>query len=313
MEFKDYYNILGVKPDAEAGDIRAAYRKLARRYHPDVSDHEEAEQKFKEVAEAWQVLKDPDKRAEYDHLRATGGRQAAGGGYQPPPGWRQGTVDGADMGSGFSDFFEEIFGHGRQGARFTGGFHARGQDIEMELPVFLEELLNDEQRQIAYKVPVIGADGQRQADREKTLKVRIPAGVGDGEVIRLKGQGAPGIGDGPGGDLYLRIRLVPHPMFDVEGSNLLLTLPMAPWEAAMGTRIQIPTLEGDIQLTVPANTQTGKRLRIRGKGLPGAKGRGDLLVIPKVVMPEQNDALAEHWRTLSETAGFDARATWRKQ
>lgn len=314
MEFKDYYAILGVDEKADSKDIRAAYRKLARKYHPDVSDHAEAEKKFKEVAEAWQVLKDPEKRAEYDQLRAQGGRPGAG--FEPPPGWQSRGAGGSDPHSGFSDFFEEIFGGG--GGGFRGGFQGagfqprRGQDVEMELPVFLEELVTDQPRKIAYRVPTVDPQG-RVSEREKTLSVRIPAGVSDGEVIRLKGQGAPGGNDAPAGDLYLRIRLVPHPLFDVEGNNLILTLPIAPWEAALGTRLKIPTLSGEIQLSVPPDSQTGRKLRARGKGLPGKSGDGDLLVQLKVVMPPSASRHKEQWQQLAEQAAFDPRAEWRQQ
>lgn len=310
MEFKDYYAILGVDEKAESKDIRAAYRKLARKYHPDVSDHAEAEQKFKEVAEAWQVLKDPEKRAEYDQLRAQGGRPGAG--FEPPPGWQSRAGGGPDMHSGFSDFFEEIFGGGGAGFH-AGGFQPRrGQDVEMELPVFLEELVNDQPRKIAYRVPIVDQQG-RVSEREKTLNVRIPAGVSDGEVIRLKGQGAPGGGDAQPGDLYLRIRLVPHPLFDVEGSNLILTLPVAPWEAALGTRLKVPTLSGEIQLSIPPDSQSGRKLRAKGKGLPGKSGNGDLLVQLKVVMPPSASSHEEQWQELAEKAAFDPRAEWRQK
>lgn len=320
MDFKDYYKILGVAPEAEAAEIKAAYRKLARKYHPDVSEHAEAEQRFKEVAEAWQVLKDSDKRAEYDQLKAWHQQQGQkASGFQPPPGWQHARAEDGYGSSGFSDFFEQIFG-ARSAGSGSGGFqrphfNLRGSDIEMELPVFLEELLSGESRNVAYRVPRFDDAGRVVGDTEKSLKVRLPQGVSDGETIRLKGQGAAGIGQGPAGDLYLRIRLVPHPLFDVEGNHLLLTVPLAPWEAALGTKVTVPTLSGEIQLTIPVNSQSGRKLRIKGKGLPGRTGLGDLFAVLKVVMPPEADAKSrELWRSLQqEHASFDARAEWRKQ
>lgn len=319
MEFKDYYAILGVDEKAELKDIRAAYRKLARKYHPDVSDHTDAEQKFKEVAEAWQVLKDPEKRAEYDQLKAHGGR-AASGGFEPPPGWQtSGSFEDVTMGgdfsdSGFSDFFETLFGRGAHPGNRQQSAGRRGQDMEMELPVFLEELVSGEPRKIAWQVPELDDQGRPSGTQEKQLNVRIPTGVSDGEVIRLKGQGAPGSGKASAGDLYLRIRLVPHPLFDVEGSNLILTLPLAPWEAALGTQIRIPTLDGELQLKIPPNTQAGRKLRLKGKGLPtrDKNDRGDLLAVVRVVMPDTNNGHSQElWQQLaSEQTAFDPRKEW---
>ena len=213
MEFKDYYKILGVEPDADLKAIKTAYRKLARKYHPDVSEDKDAEAKFKDVAEAYAALKDPEKRAEYDELRKYGQH---GQRFEPPPGW-QASHGGFESGD-FSDFFESIFGGGGPHARGGGPhvhretrFSFRGQDIETELPIFLEETLSDKSKTISYHLPHYDAEGRRLADVKKTLNVKIPKGVTEGERIRLKGQGGPGIGDGTNGDLYLHIRLVPHP------------------------------------------------------------------------------------------------------
>jgi len=315
MEFKDYYQVLGVAPEADGKAIKAAYRKLARKYHPDVSVEHGAEDKFKEVTEAYEVLSDADKRAEYDQLR----QYAAGGRFEPPPGWqpRGGFEQGFDGGGGdFSDFFESIFGAmgGARGDRFSraggGGFERRGRDIELEMPVFLEDTLVEEAKAIDYHLPQRQPDGSVREIR-KSLNVKIPAGVADGERIRLRGQGAPGSGNAPAGDLYLRIRLVPHPLFDVEGHNLVITVPIAPWEAVLGGRIVVPTLEGRINLTVPPNSQSGQRLRVKGKGLPGKLGRGDLFALLNVVVPraERSDEQAL-WRQLADKAGFDPRKDW---
>ncbi len=317
MDFKDYYAILGVAENADTQAIKTAYRKLARKYHPDVNREAGAEEKFKEVAEAYEVLGNAERRAEYDEVRRYG---QSGQGFEVPPGWQAGGGFGEFSGRGggdFSDFFEAIFGsagagragaHGRERGR-------RGQDVEMELPIFLEDTLCDESKQIVYQIPQYDAAGRRLADISKTLKVKIPPGVSDHERIRLKGQGAPGIGGAPAGDLYLIIRLVPHPLFDVEGHNLILTLPLAPWEAALGAKVRVPTLSGQLELNIPPGSQTGQRLRIKGKGLVNKLGaRGDLYAVLKVVMPGRHDAASEKlWRQLAEQAAFDPRQQWSKQ
>jgi len=311
MEFKDYYKILGVEPDAEKADIKSAYRKLARKHHPDLNPEPEAEARFKEVAEAWEVLGNAERRAEFDELRRYGGAQP--GGFQPPPDWQSRATTGEEthFRGDFSDFFESVFGGGFESAagrsQTRGGL--RGQDIEIEMPVFLEETIEDTRKPIQYELPVV-EDGRRTT-RRKSLKVTIPAGVAEGERIRLKGQGAPGLGDAPDGDLYLHIRLVPHPLYDVEGHDLLLTVPLAPWEAALGAKITVPTLDGKISLTVAPGSQSGRKLRIRGKGLHRKPGRGDLFAVLKVVMPEiANDNTHRLWQELSDEAAFDPRAAW---
>ncbi|TXS95404.1 DnaJ domain-containing protein [Parahaliea maris] len=311
MEFKDYYAILGVEPDAEKADIKTAYRKLARKYHPDLNPGEEAEEKFKEVAEAWEVLGDDTRRAEFDELRRYGGRRA--GGFEPPPGWESRAAGGSHHFSGdFSDFFNNIFGGGFDAGPGEQAFHRGrpGRDVEIEMPVFLEETLADTQKPVEYELPVI-ENGQR-VTRRKSLKVTIPAGVGEGERIRLRGQGVPGQGGAPDGDLYLHIRLVPHPLFDVQGHDLLVTVPLAPWEAALGAKVTVPTLDGKVTLTVAPDSQAGRKLRIKGKGLVSKSGRGDLYALLKVVMPPKaGDRARELWQSLSEEQAFDPRAEWR--
>ena len=316
MDFKDYYKILGVEPTADDKAIKAAYRKLARKYHPDVSKEKDAESKFKDVSEAYEALKSADKRAEYDELRQYGQH---GQPFQGPPGWvgRGGFGGGQDTGD-FSDFFSSIFGN--RGPGFGGGGQSRrssgrrGQDVEMELPIFLEETLSNESKKISYQVPQYNAAGQHVSNTAKSLNVKIPAGVTDGERIRLKGQGAPGIGGGANGDLYLTIRFAPHPKFDVEGENLIITLPLAPWELALGCEVAVPTLTGKINLTIRPDSQSGQRLRIKGMGLSNKQGqRGDLYAQLKVVMPTQSSAEArELWTKLSEKAGFNPRTQWSK-
>lgn len=318
MEFKDYYKILGVSEDADAKAIKTAYRKLARKYHPDVSKENTAEERFKEVTEAYEVLKSAEKRAEYDELR----RYGQGGQFRPPPGWESRSTAGAGgqqtfYEGDFSEFFDSIFG-GRGGGfqqqqwgqQRQGPMRRRGQDIETQLPVFLEDTLSEDQKAIDYELPQMDEQGRQRVIR-KTLKVKIPPGVGDGERIRLKGQGAPGLGGGENGDLYLIIRLVPHPLFDVEGHNLIITVPVAPWEAALGSKITLPTLDGDIRLSIPEGSQTGQRLRIKGRGLPMKNGRADLYALLKVVMPDKtSDDIRRHWEALAQAASFDPRTEW---
>ncbi len=312
MEFKDYYHILGVAPEAETAEIKAAYRRLARKYHPDLNPGEDAEEKFKEVAEAWEVLKDEQRRAEYDELRRYGGRHQQQ--FEPPPGWQTSTGgDFEHFGGDFSEFFQSIFGRGFGGG--AGGmwreFDARGQDIEIQMPVFLEETVSDCKKPVNYEIPTLDQGAARTV--RKSLNVTIPAGVTDGERIRLRGQGAPGSGKAPAGDLYLHIRLVPHPLFDVEGHNLLITVPIAPWEAALGTKVLVPTLEGKISLTITPGSQAGQKLRVRGKGLVGKTGKGDLLAVLKVVMPPSTaPEVRELWQQMADKAAFDPRAGWRR-
>ena len=311
MDFKDYYKILAVEPTADDKAIKTAYRKLARKYHPDVSKEAGAEDKFKEASEAYEVLSSPEKRAEYDDIRKYGQQ---GRPFQPPPGWQgrggAGGFGGGDSGD-FSDFFSSIFGgRAQQGGR-SHNPGRRGQDVEMELAIFLEETLSAESKQVSFKVPQHNAAGQRVADVTKTLNVKIPAGVADGERIRLKGQGAPGVAGGENGDLYLIIRLAPHPKFDVEGHDLIITVPLAPWEVALGTKVAVPTLTGKVNLTIRPDSQNGQRLRIKGNGLLNKQGqRGDLLAQIKVVLPPSNDATKELWKALADKAAFDPRAQW---
>ncbi|ANI29346.1 DNA-binding protein [Yersinia entomophaga] len=311
MEFKDYYVIMGVEPTASQKEIKTAYRRLARKYHPDVSTEPDAESQFKEIAEAYEVLKDAERRAEYDELRLHRndphfGQQAGyhGGGQQ----W-QGRAGGGDT-HDFSDFFDSFFGNRGASAHYSSHQSSqsmRGQDIEMELPIFLEETLSEQTR--AIQIPTYDALGR--TDSTKTLKVKIPAGVGDGERIRLKGQGVPGFGGGANGDLYLVIRIAPHPLFDIDGQNLQIVLPLAPWEAALGASVEVPTLTGKINLTIPSGSQSGQRLRVKGKGLASKKGTGDLYAVLKVVMPPKPDEKARAlWQQLSEQAAFNPRTGW---
>ncbi|MBC54274.1 MAG: DNA-binding protein [Gammaproteobacteria bacterium] len=313
MDYKDYYRILGVAADADLKAIKTAYRKLARKYHPDVSTESDAAERFKEVAEAYEVLGDDKKRAEYDEIRKYGGRQQGpgAGGFGDASGFG-GAQDGSFHEQDFSDFFSSMFGQRSQGAAGFGdpsGFRSRGRDIDVEMPIFLEDTVSEESKQIKYSLPRYDRHGQRLEDLSKTLNIKIPKGVADSERIRLKGQGAPGVGDGPAGDLYLRVRLVPHPQFDVEAHNLLTTVALAPWEAALGAKVTVPTLQGRIQLTIPPNSQSGQRLRIKGRGLPLKSGNGDLFAVLKVMMPPAVDEASQKlWQQLAaQHADFDPR------
>ncbi|MCY4044138.1 MAG: DnaJ domain-containing protein [Cellvibrionales bacterium] len=312
MEFKDYYQILGVDETADDKTIKTAYRRLARKYHPDINKEKDAEDKFKEVAEAYDVLKDKEKRAEYDQLRQYG----RSGQFEPPPDWQGGAHfyrsagDYSHSGGNedFSDFFESIFG-GR------GGFHQeprqhKGQDIETELGVFLEDLVKGQPKAIQFSYPAINAQGHRE-NISKTLEVKIPKGIQDGERIRLRGQGAPGVNGGESGDLYLTIKFVPHPVFDIEKNQLMLTVPLLPHEAALGAKVIVPTLTDKVQLSIPPNTQAGSKLRLKAKGLPTKTGQGDLLAVIRVVMPsimtEQDKAL---WQKLADSIHENPRSEW---
>ncbi len=312
MDFKDYYKILGVDPEADAKTIKTAYRKLARKYHPDVNPDAGAEDKFKEVAEAYQVLKDSELRAEFDDLRKYGRR--SDGGFQPPPGWQAAHSSGSQAGGfegGFSDFFNSVFGDHGQGFQQSQQYYqpaSRGQDVEIELPIFLEETLTPTEKTVAYTLPpsITGQGGIK-----KQLKVKVPQGVMEGERIRLVGQGQLGSQGAGAGDLYLHIRLVPHPLFDVSGHNILLTLPLAPWEAVLGTKITVPTLTGKISLTVPANTPAGKKFRIKGKGLKSKSITGDFLAIVKIVMPAATSEQGKQlWQQLADQEAFNPRGEW---
>jgi curved DNA-binding protein len=315
VEFKDYYQILGVDENANLKDIKKSYRKLALKFHPDMNPEAGAEEQFKQVAEAYEVLKDDTKRAEYDEMKRYGSSSEQG--FKPPPGWqspRGGTNSGSS--ADFSDFFNSIFGAGQDGFKQSAQqpHQIKGQDLEMEVPIFLEESVSGLTKNIEYLVPVF--DGRQTKQVKKSLKVKIPAGIADGERIRVKGQGGQAQGSGSGknqlnGDLFLHIRLVPHPLFDVQGLNLLLTLPLAPWEAALGKKLEVPTLNGKINLNIPSNTRSGNKLRIKGKGLKNKSVQGDLLVIIKIdIPPTTSNETKRLWEQLSEVEKFNPRQDW---
>jgi curved DNA-binding protein len=312
VEYKDYYKILGVARDASQDDIKRAYRKLARKYHPDVSKESDAEARFKEVNEANEVLKDPEKRAQYDAL-GTGWH--AGDEFRPPPGYGAGAGGGRwqraermspEEAAQFSDFFSSIFGDlGGMGANRggggmggdggfggrAGGFASRGADQTARVRISLEDAYHGATRQLSLEVPEIDDKG-RIAARRRTLNVRIPAGVTEGQQIRLAGQAGGGVGGAEAGDLYLEIEFAPHPVFRAEGRDIHLRLPIAPWEAALGATVSVPTLGGKVSLKVPAGAQSNQRLRLKGRGLPG-KTPGDTYVQLEIVNPPATDAGAK--------------------
>ncbi len=309
MEFKDYYAIMGVSRNATQDEIKRSYRKLARKYHPDVSDDPQAEERFKEVGEAYEVLKDPEKRAAYDQL---GAQWKAGQEFRPPPDWDQGFEfsDGgftAADAAQFSDFFESLFGgRGRRAGRAQREFRVRGDDHHARVAVDLEDTYTGAQRSITLRTPELTKDGH-VALRERNLNVRIPKGIRSGQKIRLAGQGGPGLGDGKAGDLYLQVELNPHGMYRVDGSDVYLDLPVAPWEAALGATVKVPTPSGRVDLRIPPNSNQGARLRLKGRGIPGKKP-GDMFVVLKVVLPPVNDASRELYEKMKEQTKFNPRA-----
>ncbi len=290
MEFKDYYEIMGVKRDATQDEIKRAYRKLARKYHPDVSKEPDAEVRFKEVGEAYEVLKDPEKRTAYDQL---GANWKAGQDFRPPPDWDQGFefhgggYTGADA-EQFSDFFASLFGRGGFGRGFGGGarreFHARGEDTYAKVLIDLEDAYRGASRTLTLKHTELGPDGRPQL-KERTLNVRIPKGVRQGQHIRLAKQGGVGVGKGEAGDLYLEIEFRDHPIYKVEGKDVYLDLPVAPWEAALGATVKVPTPSGTVDLKIPPNSSSGRKLRLKGRGIP-AKQPGDLYVVLQIALPK---------------------------
>lgn len=307
MKFKDYYEILGVARDATTDDIKRAYRRLARKYHPDVSKEPQAEARFKEVNEAHAVLSDSEKRAAYDRL---GARAHAGEDFTPPPDWNAGGFqfrsDGFANAGDFSDFFSSLFGGGARG-RAGGGFRMQGDDQHAKIRISLEDTFHGAVRSLQLTVPSVDARGQIST-AARTLQVKIPPGIMAGQQIRLAGQGGPGLGGGANGDLYLEVEFEPHPLYRVEGRDVYLDLPVAPWEAALGATVAVPTLGGTVQLKIPAGAQTGQKLRLKGRGLPGATP-GDHYAVLQIVNPSSDSAAArELYRRMAQEMPFNPRA-----
>jgi len=287
MQYKDYYKIMGLAREASQDEIKRAYRKLARKYHPDVSKESDAEAKFKELGEAYEVLKDPEKRAAYDQL---GANWKAGEEFRPPPNWDEGfEFSGGgftgDNTSAYSDFFEQLFGRAGFGPATGGqqGFHAQGQDSHAKIHIDLEDSFHGAVRNISLSVPEINAQGQVQV-KHRSLNVKIPKGIKPGQHIKLAGQGDPGVRGGKAGDLFLEIAFNKHPLYRVLESDVYLDLPIAPWEAALGAKVKVPTPEGQVDLKIPPNSKPGNKLRLKGRGLPSPTP-GDFLVVLQIALP----------------------------
>jgi curved DNA-binding protein len=322
MRYKDYYKVMGVARNASQDEIKRAYRKLARKFHPDVSKEKDAEAKFKELQEANEVLKDPEKRAAYDQL---GADWRQGQDFRPPPDWGKGFEfsrgpggrggrGGASMGE-FSDFFSELFGDrspfgqapgGGRAGRAGRGFAAPGQDHVARVEIDLEDAYRGGSRDIELRAPELTSEGHVVV-KPRTLRVTIPAGVTEGQQIRLAGQGSPGIGGGPPGNLLLEIGFRAHPRFRAEGRDLTMTLPVAPWEAALGETVSVPTLGGSVDMKLPAGARAGQKLRLRGRGLPGPTP-GDQYVVLEIVLPPDSPRAREFFERMKRELPFDPRA-----
>ncbi len=309
MDYKDYYKILDVKRDATQDEIKRAYRKLARKYHPDISKASDAATRFKEVNEANEVLKDPKKRKAYDRL---GSNWQSGQEFRPPPDWGTASDFGGSFNTGgagaFSDFFETLFGQARQGGAGRGRtFSMRGEDQQAKVVIGIEDAYHGTTQTLTLQKPQAGPGGQVHM-REQRLDVKIPKGIRPGQRIRLASQGAPGHGDAPAGDLYLEVAFRPHPYYRVEGANLYVDLPVAPWEAVLGAKVNIPTPDGMVTLTIPPDSKQGSKLRLKGRGLP-SKDKGDLYAVLNIALPpaktEVEKALYEQ---MAQEMDFNPRA-----
>jgi curved DNA-binding protein len=290
MQYKDYYKIMGLSRNATQDEVKRAYRKLARKYHPDVSKEKDAEAKFKELGEAYEVLKDPEKRAAYDKL---GSNWKAGEDFKPPPNWDEGFEfkGGGFPGGGagaFSDFFEQLFG--RAGFHAAGreqhGFHMRGQDSHAKVYIDLEDSIHGSMRNIFLSSPETDAQGYIRV-KHRSLNIKIPKGIKPGQHIRLSGQGDPGSGGGKPGDLLLEVAFNNHPLYRVSDTDIYLDVSVTPWEAALGAKIKVPSPEGNVDLKIPPNSRQGSKLRLKGRGLP-AKTPGDFFVVLQIALPPAN-------------------------
>ena len=325
MEFKDYYQVLGVERGAPEADIKKAYRKLVRKHHPDVNKAADAQVRMQELNEAWEVLQDPEKRAAYDQL---GQRWQGGADFKPPPDWNAGFEfsgapagwDGGGGGGGgdadHSAFFESLFGAARRGSAgrarrpADGDFVARGNDHHAKIVVPLEDAFSGATRTLTLQSADFDAQGRPQT-HTRQLAVTIPKGLKAGQLIRLAGQGSPGFGGGAAGDLFLELQFEPHPRYRAEGRDLYVTLAVAPWEAALGAQLPVATPGGDVEISVPAESQAGRKLRLKGRGIPAADAKGtpgDLYLVLEVVLPPAHtDAARAAWRKLAEDLAFDPR------
>ena len=325
MEYKDYYQIMGVERSATQDEIKRAYRKLARKYHPDVSKEADAEQRFKEVGEANEVLKDPEKRAAYDQL---GANWKGGQDFNAPPDWdagfefNGGGFTGGDAqhqgfnqadASAYSDFFESLFGQGFQqqgGYQQQSGFHQAGNDHHAKILIDLEDAMKGTTRSISLRVPDVDAGGH-VTTKERTLKINIPKGIKQGQHIRLSGQGNPSMGQGKAGDLYLEIEFNPHSIYRVEGRDVYLDLPVAPWEAALGANVKAPTPGGVVDMKVKPGSTSGSKMRLKGRGIPASSSNnsaGDLYVILQIALPPAtSDSEKAAYEKMQQSFSFNPR------
>lgn len=312
MDFKDYYEIMGVKKDASQDEIKRAYRKLARKYHPDVSKEADADTRFKEIGEAYEALKDPEKRTAYDQL---GANWKAGQDFNPPPDWDAGfEFNGAGYTGGdasdYSDFFESLFGRGfgsAQAQHQHGGYATRGEDHHAKVLIDLEDAYNGATRGITLQSPEFDSNGH-VITKQRTLNVKIPKGVKQGQRIRLAGQGSAGMGNAPAGDLYLEIEFKPHSIYRVDGHDVYLDLPVTPWEAALGATIKVPTPNGTVDLKIAEGTITGRKMRLKARGIP-AKSPGDLYVVTQITLPPANSEEAKDlYRKMEQELAYNPRS-----
>ncbi len=317
MEFKDYYTTLGIEKTATQDEVKRAYRKLARKFHPDVNKDPDAEKRFKEVGEAYEVLQDTEKRAAYDKF---GSNWQAGQDFNPPPDWdnnfefQGGGYTEADA-SQFSDFFESLFGRQsefNQQEQFGGrqsAYYGKGQDLHAKISISLEDSYKGSKQSLVLQRPTVDAKGHVKTTPH-TLNVTIPKGVIEGQRIRLEGQGAVGSANGANGDLYLEINLNSHPFFTVDKRDILLTLPITPWEAALGASVPVPTLGGTVELKIPPGSQTGKKMRLKGRGIASTKMSGDQYVTLAVIVPTpENDTQRELYKSMAEAMPFNPRSS----
>ncbi len=311
MDFKDYYEIMGVKKDASKDEIKRAYRKLARKYHPDVSKEDDAETRFKEVGEAYEALKDPEKRAAYDQL---GANWKAGQNFNPPPDWDAGfEFNGAGYTGGdaadYSDFFESLFGRdfGSAQTQQRGGYTAKGQDHHAKIMIDLEDAYTGATRAITLQSPELDNNGH-VVNKQRTLNVKIPKGVKQGQRIRLTGQGSAGMGNAPAGDLYLEIEFKAHNIYRVDGHDVYLDVPLTPWEAALGATIKVPTPTGPVDLKIAKATASGHKMRLKARGIPG-KTAGDLYVVTIITLPPaDSDTAKELYRKMEQELTYNPRS-----
>jgi curved DNA-binding protein len=309
MKYKDYYEVLGLERTATQDDIKRSYRKLARKYHPDLSKHDDAEDRFKELGEAYEVLKDPEKRAAYDRL---GSEWQTGQDFQPPPNWDEGFEfsgrgEHADAQGNLDDFFETLFGGAHRAHPRAGPSPAMGQDHHAKVVIDLEDAYRGAQRSISLQMPVVDTQG-RVALQSRTLNVSIPKGVRAGQHLRLAEQGGAGAAGGPAGDLFLEIAFREHPRFHVDGRDVSIDLPVAPWEAALGAHVTVPTPDGAVEMTIPKASVGGRRLQLKGKGIPGTPA-GDLYVVLNIVLPPaDNEPARAAYDAMRQAFNFDPRA-----